>query len=89
MQKVFKTLLPAISLSVLIGIGCRKQDQIIIHPNASAAPSDADAQNGANRFDSYIAQSWYNLMMKLNCRNAGAYAAYCSTQFWIYRCYAL
>jgi hypothetical protein len=71
MKKVFKTLMPLISLSIFIVIGCRKQDQTIPSPNATASPSDANAQNGANRFNSYIAQSWYNLMMKLIAETPG------------------
>ena len=71
MQKVFKRLLPAIGLSVLIVIGCRKQDQIILQPNASSASTNTDAQNGANRFDSYIPQTWYNLVMQLIVQTPG------------------
>ncbi len=71
MQNLFKRLIPLISLSILVGVGCRKQDQIIQPQNNSALPSDADAQNGAGRFDSYIAQSWYNLMLKLIIETPG------------------
>ena len=75
MQKLFKKLLPLISLSFLIGIGCRKQDQFIARQNASAlspdAKAQAEAQNGAVRFDSYIAQSWYSLVMKLIIETPG------------------
>ncbi len=65
MQNLFKKLMPIISLSVLIGAGCRRQDEIFPHQNTTILPSDAETQNGAGRFDSYVAQSWYNLMMKL------------------------
>jgi len=71
MQNLFKRLIPLISLSILVGVGCRKQDQIIQPQNNSALPSEADAQNGAGRFDSYIAQSWYNLMLKLIIETPG------------------
>jgi uncharacterized lipoprotein YajG len=47
MKNVFKTLMPLISLSIFIVIGCRKQDQTIPNPSATASPSDANAQNGA------------------------------------------
>src|SRR6478672_1657055 len=71
MKKIFKKLFPLAGLMVIIGIGCRKQDQIVINPNALSNSSEADAQNGANRFDSYVAQSWYNLMMKLIVETPG------------------
>src|SRR6266542_5463994 len=71
MQNLFKRLIPLISLSILVGVGCRKQDQIIQPQNNSALPSEADAQNGAGRFDSYIVQSWYNFMMKLIIETPG------------------
>jgi hypothetical protein len=75
MQKLFKKLLPLISLSFLIGIGCRKQDQFNARQNASDLSSNAKAQlgaqNGAVRFDSYVAQSWYRLMMKLISETPG------------------
>jgi uncharacterized lipoprotein YajG len=54
MKKVFKTLMPLVSLSIFIVMGCRKQDQTIPNPNTTASPSDANAQNGANGFDSYM-----------------------------------
>src|SRR6266498_210341 len=63
MQNLLKKLMPLISLAILIGTGCRKQDQIIPHQNTTDLSSEA--QNGAGRFDSYVTQSWYNLMMKL------------------------
>src|SRR6476661_7743904 len=71
MKKIFKKLFPLAGLMVIIGIGCRKQDQIVINPNALSNSSEADAQNGANRFDSYIPQTWYNLTMKLIVETPG------------------
>ncbi len=71
MQIFFKRLMPLISLAILIGTGCRKQDQITPHQNTTDLSSEAEAQNGANRFDSYVAQSWYNLMMKLIIETPG------------------
>jgi len=71
MKKIFKKLFPLAGLMVIIGIGCRKQDQIVINPNALSNSSEADAQNEANRFDSYVAQTWYNLMMKLIIETPG------------------
>jgi len=71
MKKIFKQLFPLAGLMVIIGIGCRKQDQIVINPNALSNSSEADAQNGANRFDSYIPQTWYNLTMKLIVETPG------------------
>ncbi len=55
MQKFFKRLIPIISLSMLVGIGCRKQDEFF----------PGNPHHGAEKFDSYVAQSWYNLMLKL------------------------
>ncbi len=71
MQNLFKKLVPFISLSILIVTGCSKQDQIIPHQNTTVLPSNAEAQNSANRFDSYVAQTWYNLMMKLIVETPG------------------
>ena len=42
-----------------------------MHPRTPSVPANEDAQNGANRFDSYVAQSWYNLMMKLIVETPG------------------
>jgi len=71
MQKLFKKLIPIISFAILIDTGCRKQDQVVLHPRTPSVPANEDAQNGANRFDSYVAQSWYNLMMKLIVETPG------------------
>ena len=72
MQSLLKKIAPLITLLILIGIGCRKQDEIIPHQNTTAAfRSDAETQGGAERFDSYIAQSWYNLMLKLIIETPG------------------
>src|SRR6266498_3054471 len=69
MQNLLKKLMPLISLAILIVTGCRNQDQIIPHQNATVLSSEA--QNGAGRFDSYIVQSWYNFMMKLIIETPG------------------
>lgn len=71
MKSVFRRLLPLICVSILIGVSCRKQDQIIVHPNAPSVSSESEAQNGANRFDFYVPQTWYNLMLKLIMQTPG------------------
>lgn len=47
MQKFFKKLTPIISLSMLVGIGCRKQDEFF----------PGNPHHRAEKFDSYVAQS--------------------------------
>ncbi len=39
MKNVFKKLIPLISLSIIIEIGCRKEDEIMPHQNAKVYPS--------------------------------------------------
>lgn len=74
MKQLFfsKTLLSAIIL--LFAISCRKQDQFIESnsPRLSTIPkSSSSEQLGAVRFDSHIAQSWYDLMLKLIVETPG------------------
>jgi membrane-associated phospholipid phosphatase len=72
MQNKFKELMLLIGLSTLVGIGCRKQDQTITLQNELSPPLQAKAQNGAvKRFDSYVAHSWYRLMLKLIIETPG------------------
>lgn len=61
-QKFFKKLVPAISLFILVAVGCRKQDQFF-HPKKS--------HNDTEKFDSYVAQTWYNLMLQLIMETPG------------------
>jgi hypothetical protein len=44
MQNLFKKLMPVIGISILSGIGCRKQDEIIIHPDTPSIPSNENAK---------------------------------------------
>ncbi|MEJ7680869.1 MAG: vanadium-dependent haloperoxidase [Segetibacter sp.] len=62
MKNLFKKLMPLISLSMLIGIGCRKQDEFF-HPE--------NPHHGSEKIDSYVAQSWYNLMLQLIVETPG------------------
>src|SRR4030095_2137135 len=70
MQDLFrKLILSAGSLIILIA-GCRKEKTLLYHHqsplSANALPTVATKEgNGLLRFDSYVAQSWYNLMLKL------------------------
>ncbi|MEP7230339.1 MAG: vanadium-dependent haloperoxidase [Ginsengibacter sp.] len=59
MKKTYKRLILLISLVMIIGTGCHKQDAIIPgnkHPHAE---------------DSYVIQTWYGLMMKLLTETPG------------------
>jgi hypothetical protein len=71
MENLFKKFMPLIGLAILIETGCRKQDVIIPPKNATALSSEAEAQNEARKFDSYVAQSWYDLMLKLITETPG------------------
>jgi hypothetical protein len=72
MQSLLKKLTPLIALVILIGTGCRKQDENVLHQNTTAAHrAESEMQDGAERFDSYIAQSWYSLMLKLIIETPG------------------
>ncbi|MEO7801139.1 MAG: vanadium-dependent haloperoxidase [Ginsengibacter sp.] len=71
MQNIVKKLMPFISLIILIATGCRKQDQIIPKQRAIDISSELKTQKDAGRFDSYVAQSWYSLMMKLIIETPG------------------
>src|SRR4030095_10031281 len=70
MQDLFrKLILSAGSLIILIA-GCRKEKTLLYHHqsplSANALPTVATKEgNGLLRFDSYVAQSWYNLVLKL------------------------
>src|SRR6266542_1756147 len=71
MQNLFRKVMLIMGLAILTVTGCRKQDQIIPRQNTTELSSEAEAQNGAGRFDSYVAQSWYNLMLKLIIETPG------------------
>ena len=63
MQHKLKELLLLIGLSIVIGTGCRREEEIISNQNPTVARKGV--QNSEGKPDSYIVQSWYNLMMKL------------------------
>src|SRR6266542_1071520 len=71
MQNLFRKVMLIMGLAILTVTGCRKQDQIIPRQNTTELSSEAEAQNGAGRFDSYVAKSWYNLMLKLIIETPG------------------
>lgn len=70
MQKLFKQLFPLFSLVMVIASGCRKQEEIFQQPN-SVMSSEGQLKNISGRFDSYVAQSWYNIMMDLVVQTPG------------------
>ena len=70
MQNVFRKPIPLLTLAILLALGCRKADQIMPHAN-TVLTSKVETQHGARIADSYIAQSWYNLMMKLISETPG------------------
>jgi membrane-associated phospholipid phosphatase len=70
MQDLFKKLVPYACLLIVFITGCRKEEQVF-EENKSPSPAAnfpsvaAQEQNGLLKFDSYVAQSWYNLILKL------------------------
>jgi membrane-associated phospholipid phosphatase len=63
------------ALFILLAEGCRKQDQLASPQEAlqvkSKTQSLPDEQLGAQRFDSYVAQTWYSLMLRLIVETPG------------------
>ena len=70
MQHKYRKPIPLLTLAILLGLGCRKADQIIPNPD-TVRTSKAETQHRAKIADSYVAQSWYNLMMKLISETPG------------------
>jgi hypothetical protein len=70
MKKTFKTFIPFFGLLILIAIGCRKSNEDILSP-AQQTPSQNSNEKNNEKFDSYIAQSWYSLMLKLVIETPG------------------
>jgi len=68
MQKVFTKFISLTGALILIGTGCRKSDQIISPRNT---PLAFESENAGIKPDSYIVQSWYNLMLKLIIETPG------------------
>lgn len=70
MQDLFKKTIPVACLLIVFITGCRKDEQFF-DENKSPSPGTvfpsaaAQEQNGLLKFDSYVAQSWYNLMLRL------------------------
>ena len=69
MRQKVKELILLIGLSILIGTGCRKQGEIVSTQNPTVA--HRAVQNSEVKPDSYVVQSWYNLMMKLITETPG------------------
>ncbi len=69
MRYKFKELMLLIGLSILIDTGCRKQEETISTQNPAVA--HRAVQNSEGKPDSYVVQSWYNLMMKLIVETPG------------------
>ncbi len=65
MQKLFKKLFPFFSLLILVATGCRKEEELIPQQDPALVQEGMFKRNDAGRFDSYIAQSWYSLALKL------------------------
>lgn len=74
MQNLFKGLIPVISLVIIAGLGCNKRDEqhkISGESNATSVLSDKRTDISKGRFDSYVVQTWYKLMMKLIVETPG------------------
>lgn len=76
MRKQCKIFIPFAALFIFIGIGCRKLDEKMPVPNTTALSRNSESQsineeNSIGRFDSYIAQSWYSLLLKMVIETPG------------------
>ena len=71
MKKTFKKFIPYLGLFILIEVGCRKSKEDIQSPNITALSQNTTSQNINERFDSYTAQSWYSLLLKLVIETPG------------------
>ena len=69
MQTILQRPILLIGLSILIGTGCRKEEEIISSNNQTVA--HREEQNSEGNPDSYVVQSWYNLMLKLIIETPG------------------
>jgi membrane-associated phospholipid phosphatase len=70
MQDLFRKLILSAGSLIMLIAGCRKEKSLLYdhQPRLStnARPTVATKEgNGLLKFDSYVAQSWYNLMLKL------------------------
>ena len=70
MQNLFRKPILFFTLVIFLASGCGKADQIIPHPD-TVRTSKAESPHGTRIADSHIAQSWYNLMMKLISETPG------------------
>ena len=71
MKKEFKIFIQIVCLSIFIGVGCRKSSEDIISPSQEIATENLNGKNISERFDSYIVQSWYSLLLKLVITTSG------------------
>ena len=66
MQGLFKKLVPFAGLLIFFLSGCRKEEQLFDENKSASFPSVAAQEpTGLLKFDSYVAQAWYNLMLRL------------------------
>ena len=70
MKKTFKTFIPFVGLLIFIAIGCRKPNEDILSPAQQLASQNSNEKNN-EKFDSYIAQSWYSLLLTLVIETPG------------------
>ena len=66
MRYGYKKLITIAGILLVLVSGCRKDEKLHYENESSEFPTRAaKTQNGLLRFDSYVAQSWYILMLKL------------------------
>ena len=66
MRYGFKKLITIAGILLVLVSGCRKDEKLHYENGSSEFPTRAaNTQNGLLRFDSYVAQSWYIIMLKL------------------------
>src|SRR4030095_11300224 len=70
MRDFFQKLIVSICLLLILATGCRKDEKLLdengsFSSAATMPPAAVKEQKGLLKFDSYVAQSWYNLVLKL------------------------
>ena len=76
MKKELKVVIQIVGFCILIGVGCRKPNEDMLSPSQQTVPQNINGesinQRSINeRFDSYVAQSWYGLLLKLVIETPG------------------
>ena len=71
MQNALKRLMLLMGFSILIGTGCSKKEEIVLHQHTTDLHSNVEVKSDARESYVYLVQSWYNLLMKLVIETPG------------------